>query len=293
MLDDTLLGAVLALAVAVPLAWKWELGIRRATLTIICLCAACGLLIATVGSALTDTVPGAVVVCVLSLALAAAFVLYRFYRDPERLAPDRSDVIVSPADGRILYVRRSADGKLPVSSKKEREYTLDELTKTPLAANEAVVIGIALSFLDVHVNRAPVSGTVAVHQHHTGAFGSLKQPESLLENERATTIIERDGRQLAVVLIASRLVRRIVSFVRAGDHVACGQRIGAIRFGSQVDLVMPMDWAAGLRVGVGDRVTAGESIVAVVPKADGVREALHAGASVTTGESPADASARS
>ena len=277
MLDDTLLGAILALAVAIPLAWKWELGVRRASLTVVCLSAVCGLLLATAGSALTEAVPGALLVCLLSLALAAAFVLYRFYRDPERLAPDRSDVIVSPADGRVLYVRRSADGKLPVSSKKDREYTLDELTKTPLAANEAVVIGIALSFLDVHVNRAPVAGTVVVSQHHRGAFRSLKHPDSLLENERATTIIERDGRQLAVVLIASRLVRRITSLVRAGDHVAAGQRIGAIRFGSQVDLVLPADWACDLRVAVGDRVTAGESVVLGLPIVDG--DGAHATAS--------------
>ena len=126
-------------------------------------------------------------------------------------------------------------------------------------------MGIALSFLDVHVNRSPIAGRVVSSHHHRGAFRSLKQPESLLENERATTIIERDGRQLAVVLIASRLVRRIVSFVRAGDAVAAGQRIGAIRFGSQVDLVLPAEWATELRVAVGERVTAGGSIVAVVP----------------------------
>jgi phosphatidylserine decarboxylase len=283
MLVDTLLGAVIALAVAVPLAWKWELGVRRAAVAVLALCVAWGLLLAVLGSGLNGGAPGWLLVSLASLATAAGFVLYRFYRDPERLAPDRSDVVVSPADGQILYVRRSAGGKLPVSSKKGREYTLEELTKTPLAAAEAVVVGIALSFLDVHVNRAPVSGTVAVHQHHAGAFGSLKHPESLLENERATTIIERDGMQIAVVLIASRLVRRIVSFVGVGDRVVHGQRIGAIRFGSQVDLVMPVDWAEGLQVEVGDRVTAGVSIVAVLSEGDGVRDLIGAGTSASGG----------
>ena len=282
MVDDTLLGALIALAIALPLVWKWELGVRRAAVAIVCLCVAWGLLLAAVGS-VTDEVPGWLLVSVASLATAAAFVLYRFYRDPERVAPDRDDVIVSPADGQVLYVRRSAGGRLPVSSKKGREHTLEELTKTPLAAGEAVVVGIALNFLDVHVNRAPVSGTVTVHLHHAGTFGSLKHPDSLLENERATTIIERDGMQIAVVLIASRLVRRIVSFVGVGDQVAHGQRIGAIRFGSQVDLVMPLDWAEGLQVEVGDRVTAGESIVAVLPKADGESGVLDAAKSALVG----------
>ena len=290
MAVDTLLGAMMALVIAVPLAWKWELGVRRATIAILGLCAACGLLLAAAESALPDVVPGALAVCALSLGLAAGFVLYRFYRDPERPAPGRSDVVVSPADGRILYVRTSADGKLPVSSKKGREYTLEELTKTPLAAGEAVVVGIALSFLDVHVNRAPVAGTVVVSQHHRGAFRSLKHPESLLENERATTIIERDGRQLAVVLIASRLVRRITSLVRAGDHVAAGQRIGAIRFGSQVDLVLPADWGSDLRVAVGDRVTAGQSVVALLPAVEGDSRP---GAAAPTREGAADVRAPS
>ncbi len=276
----------MALAIALPLAWKWELGVRRAGLTMLGLCASWGLLLAALGSTLSDAVPGSLIVCGLSLAVAAILLLYRFYRDPERLAPDRSDVILSPADGQIVYVRTSADGKLPVSAKKGREYTLAELTKTPLAAREAVVVGIALSFLDVHVNRAPIEGTVVAQQHHRGAFRSLKHHESLLENERATTIIERDGKQLAVVLIASRLVRRIVSFVRTGDHVGCGQRIGAIRFGSQVDLVLPADWGSELRVTVGERVSAGESVVAVLPEQGEVRYATRPVARVVT---PADA----
>lgn len=265
MVAETLVGALMALAVSLPLAWKWELGVKRAVLTILGLCVCAALLLEAAGLS-PDGSRGSLAVCATALAVAAAIVLYRFYRDPERAAPDRSDVIVSPADGRVIYVRRSADGRLPVSSKQGREYTLEELTKTPLAAGEAVVIGIALSFLDVHVNRAPVAGRVAVHHHHAGAFGSLKHPESLLENERATTIIERDRKQLAIVLIASRLVRRIVSFVAEGDDVVCGQRIGAIRFGSQVDLVIPVAWATQLCVEVGDRVSAGESIVAILPE---------------------------
>ncbi len=280
----------MALATALPLAWKWELGVRRAALAVLATCALCGLLLGATVPKVVDPLPGFLAVYLLSLALLAAFLLFRFYRDPERLAPDRDDVILSPADGRVLYVRRSADGRLPVSDKNGREYKLEELTKTTLAAGEAVVVGIALSFLDVHVNRAPVAGTVVVSQHHRGAFRSLKHPRSLLENERATTIIERDRRQIAVVLIASRLVRRILSFVSAGDHVACGARIGAIRFGSQVDLVLPVEWATDLRVAVGQRVAAGQSVVAVLPGDHGTSPP---GAAVAAGGGADDARARS
>ena len=269
MVADTVLGGSMALVTALPLAWKWELGLPRSLAAVVAASIASGLLVAAGAAAIPDAVPPFLIVYGLSLVLVGGFLVYRFYRDPERMAPDRDDVVVSPADGRVLYVRTSADGKLPVSSKQGREHTLEELTKTPLASDEAVVVGIALSFLDVHVNRAPVGGAVVLHGHHKGAFRSLKHPESLLENERATTVIERDGKQVAVVLIASRLVRRIVSLVGPGDHVACGQRIGAIRFGSQVDLVLPSEWGTALRVDAGDRVTAGQSVVAVIGEAEG------------------------
>ena len=291
MTDDALLGVALALATALPLAWKWELGVRRAAIAVIVAGAACSLLVIAARPALPDPLPPFLVVYGLTVAILTAFLAYRFYRDPERTGPDRDDVVVSPADGLVIYVRRSAGGRVPVSAKHGREYTLEELTKTPLAAQEAVIVGIALSFLDVHVNRAPVAGRVVLQGHHKGVFRSLKHPESLLENERATTIIERDGKQVAVVLIASRLVRRIVSFVNAGERVACGQRIGAVRFGSQVDLVIPMEWASALCVGVGDRVTAGESVLAVLSEAEADAVRSYPDASTLTSASAPDSPA--
>jgi phosphatidylserine decarboxylase len=119
----------------------------------------------------------------------------------------------------------------------------------------------------VHVNRAPIEGRVTLRRHFPGLFGSLKLPEMTFRNERATTVIERGELQIAVVQIASRLVRQIVGYVREGEDVALAQRIGVIRLGSQVDLVLPA--RADLRVAVepGQRVRAGETVVAYLDDA--------------------------
>ncbi len=94
----------------------------------------------------------------LTVIARFALLAFRFYRDPERQAPDGADVVVSPADGEVIYVRRSTSGALPVSTKGGRQYALEELTRTPLPSMNAIVVGISLSLLDVHVNRAPIGG---------------------------------------------------------------------------------------------------------------------------------------
>src|SRR5207302_4160384 len=139
--------------------------------------------------------------------------------DPERTVPLTPHIIVRPADGEVVYVRESQDGILPVSTKTGRNYTLAELTKTPLQMKEAAVIGIGMSFLDVHVNRAPVAGRVVMKRHCPGLFGSLREAAMIFQNERMTTIIQHDNVQVAVVQIASRLVRQIASFVDEGQQV--------------------------------------------------------------------------
>jgi phosphatidylserine decarboxylase len=151
---------------------------------------------------------------------------------------------------------------LPVATKHGRDYGLTELTKTPLNAEEAIVVGIAMSFLDVHVNRAPIAGRVKLRKHFPGRFGSLGKPRMVFENERATTVIEGLGLEVAVVQIASRLVRQIASFVRVDEKVELGQRIGVIRLGSQVDVVLPQRAGVEVTVRPGDRIRAGESVLA-------------------------------
>ena len=266
MVADTAIGVLLASATLLPLAWKWQLGVRRAAVVVLALAVGSGLLVAGADLAeVAEPVPESLVVWLLTVIASFAVLAYRFYRDPERRAPESADVVVSPADGEVIYVRPSRDGALPVATKGGRQYALEELTRTPLQSMNAIVVGISLSLLDVHVNRAPIGGRVTVQRHYRGSFRSLRRPESAFENERATTVIERGGLEIAVVLIASRLVRRISSYVEEGQVVACGERIGAIRFGSQVDLVLPAEQGLVLHVQPGDRVAAGESVVAVIP----------------------------
>ena len=254
---------LLALITLLPLAWKWQLGVSRIGALVILMTLPAGLIVAFLGSRLSISLPLLVGFTWLIAVLAVfAFLAYRFYRDPERYVPDLPGVIVSPADGKVIYIRKSRGGMLPVSTKHGRDYPLHELTKLPFYMEHALVIGISMNFMDVHVNRAPIAGRIAFQRHFPGSFGSLRQPEMVFENERATTVFEREELQIAVVQIASRLVRQIASFVTEGQTMELGQRFGVIRFGSQVDVVIPALDSLELLAKPGDTVNAGLSILA-------------------------------
>ena len=269
MLTSAILGMALALLTTLPLAWKWQLGVTRVLLFVVAVSTvASALAQAFSASASLSPVVRAVLVWGVTVACAAVTLAYRFYRDPERKPPSGQDVIVSPAEGEVIYVRQARGGMLPVATKRGREIELEELTRTPLRHRDAVVVGIAMSFMDVHVNRAPIGGRIASQRHFAGSFGSLRLPEMVFANERMTTVIECDELQVAVVQIASRLVRQIVSFVHEGDAVVPGQRIGVIRFGSQVDLVLPLRPDVRVTVQPGIHVRAGQSVIARLESSD-------------------------
>jgi phosphatidylserine decarboxylase len=258
-------GALLSLATALLLGWKWQLGMTVA--------ATCGLAISMLATIVVTVlssvihfgeVSGTVTIWLITVVAGLAGLAAFSFRDPERSAPERDDVIVSPADGRVIYVRGAQPGQVPEADKKGRTSTLRELEGTTLSSAASVVIGIAMNLSDVHVNRAPMGGKVQLVEHVHGAFGSLRKPENLLTNERVTTVIDGSGLQIAMVQIASRLVRRIVMFVSEDRVLGLGQRIGAIRFGSQVDLILPARADVRLTVQVGDRVVAGRTIAAVI-----------------------------
>jgi phosphatidylserine decarboxylase len=175
------------------------------------------------------------------LVLAVGFCLY-FFRDPERSAPADERLVVSPADGRVVAVIR------------ERE---ERVLGAPTTR-----VSIFMSPLDVHVNRNPVSGAVALVRHTAGKFRAAFADKASLDNERNAVVLESGGRRYLVVQIAGALARRIVCRVRPGDRVQRGERFGMIMFGSRVDVFLPEGVEPVVRIG--DRVCAGTSVIAEV-----------------------------
>lgn len=198
----------------------------------------------------------------LSLALAISLLLWRFFRDPERRVPEAEGVIVSPADGTVIYVKPIRQGQIPFAEKQGRTCSLVEFVQADVLPQGGFLVGIAMNYLDVHVNRAPIAGRIRLLHHIKGVFLSLKRREAVLENERILTVIDNGRFQIGVVQIASRLVRKIVPYVKEGADLQQGDRLGCIRFGSQVDVVLPH--LPNLRVTVtpGMKIKAGTSILA-------------------------------
>ena len=197
---------------------------------------------------------------------AAAWGAYRLtLRDPERTPPAEDHIIVAPADGRIKYIKRIEKGTIPYSEKDGRRIPILESTKI-LPMEEGYLIGVWMSFLVVHVQRVPVSGIVEKQYYH--ASGKFLDPHlqegADYQNERNVIVIRSSDlpAPIIVIQIASIMVRRIISYLREQMPVRIGDRLGIIRMGSQVDILLPMVDSLRLSVAVGDRVTAGETIIA-------------------------------
>ena len=197
----------------------------------------------------------------VALACGLLLLMQRFWRDPERIPPETDGVVLSAADGVVDYVWNIAEDSKALVSKAGRDYRLDELTGTSLAS-AVHVVGVGMSFLDVHVNRCPIPGQVTLTKHIAGSFMSLGREEAQFVNERLTTVIESDSLNVATVQIASRLVRRIQSYLKIGQTVDAGQRLGMIRLGSLVAVVIPNREDVRIEVKPGDRVAAGVSVLA-------------------------------
>lgn len=198
----------------------------------------------------------------LALALAFSLMMLCFWRDPERVPPEKDGVVLSPADGKVVYIKSVDEGSLPLVTKGGRGYLLRELTGTSLLASAAHLMGVEMNLLDVHVNRCPIAGQVRLLKHIEGKFISLRKEEAPFVNERLTTVIENTSLTLAVVQVASRLVRRIESYLSLGETVSAAQRLGVIRFGSLVAVVLPAREDVRVEVKPGDRVKAGISVLA-------------------------------
>lgn len=259
------LGAVSSMLLMLLLAMKWKLPKLPAL---------AGAVVATLTAAfpfvwvypLCRTNRGMAVAVFAQIAVALTFALslmmLRFWRDPERVPPEEDGVVLSPADGKVLYVRDVDQGSTPLVTKHGRDYLLRELTGTSLLASAAHVIGVEMTFLDVHVNRCPIGGQVKLLKHIGGRFISLGKDESPFVNERLTTIIENAALTMVVVQVASRLVRRVESYLNIGETVSAGQRLGRIWLGSLVAVVLPKREDMRIEVKPGDHVKAGFSVLA-------------------------------
>ena len=168
----------------------------------------------------------------------AIFVI-QFFRDPPREVPQQPNAVLAPADGRIVKVEKARD---------------------TYAERDALLISVFMNVFNVHSNRSPVDGTVERVEYSRGKFVNADLDKASTENERNAMVVKLDGECITVVQVAGLIARRILCYVKAGDRLTRGQRYGFIRFGSRVDVYLPL--TARPRVAVGDRVAATSTILA-------------------------------
>lgn len=169
--------------------------------------------------------------------LLLLFVL-NFFRDPERAIPNEERVIVSPGDGKVVEIVE------------EKDALLDEPYRR---------ISIFLNVFNVHVQRTPVAGRIEQIKYNKGKFLNASSHKASLDNEQNAMIIHTGKEKVLVKQIAGLIARRIVCWAKEGDNYKLGQRFGLIRFGSRVDLFLPLN--AEIKVSLGDHVSGGSSII--------------------------------
>lgn len=179
--------------------------------------------------------------------------VFAFFRDPERVVPQADSALVSPADGLVTLIEEVEP---------PRELQVDDGSGfAGLPAGPVTRVSIFMSVFDVHINRTPVGGTVRRVVYVPGRFMNAELDKASEDNERQHILIERgDGLKIGFTQIAGLVARRIVPFVKPGDIVAKGQRVGLIRFGSRVDVYLPA--GTDPRVMIGQTVIAGETVIA-------------------------------
>lgn len=192
-----------------------------------------GLFVTAIGAILGATGTGGWYILAAVGGIATLFIAF-FFRDPSRTAPTGNHAIVAPADGRIVSVTTRSDG--------------------------GVQIDTFLSVFNVHVNRAPTAGRVISTDYRRGRFFPAMKPEAGRQNERQDIVMRNDVGIIRFAQIAGVLARRIVCRVGEGDELQAGDRIGMIRFGSRMEVILPPGFDAS--VAVGEKVRAGETIIA-------------------------------
>ena len=172
------------------------------------------------------------------------FVL-QFFRDPQRIPAMGRDLVLSPADGRIVVVEKAND---------------------PYAGREALKISVFMNVFNVHSNRSAVNGSVREIQYFPGKFVNADLDKASIENERNAVVIDANGQIVTLVQVAGLIARRILCYIHVGDRLKAGERYGFIRFGSRVDVYLPL--TAEPLVSVGDKVFATNTALARLPGLD-------------------------
>jgi phosphatidylserine decarboxylase len=176
------------------------------------------------------------------LTVIALWVAY-FFRDPERSGPRGERVVIAPADGKVVLIQ--------------------EVDEPAFMGGRTKRISIFMNVFNVHVNRYPVTGTVRYVKYNPGKFLNAAVEKSSMENEQMSVGIETGGVRVLVRQIAGLIARRIVTYSKEGEHVEQAQRMGLIRFGSRVDVFLPLD--AVVTAKIGDMTVAGTSVIAELP----------------------------
>lgn len=178
----------------------------------------------------------------LPLWIVALFIL-QFFRDPARDVPGDAQTVVSPADGRIVVVENAED---------------------PYLKRPAIKISVFMNVFNVHSNRAPVDGEIKQVWYHAGSFLNAALDKASLENERnALWLNTAGGHDITCVQVAGLIARRILCYAKQGDKLTRGERYGFIRFGSRVDVYLPL--GSAVKAALGDKVSASSSILAILP----------------------------
>ncbi len=168
------------------------------------------------------------------------FFVLQFFRDPPRVVPQKTNAVLSPADGRIVAV---------------------ESVQDPYLKRDAIKVSVFMNVFNVHSNRSPVDGEVRNEWYFPGKFINANLPKASLENERNALWIKTDnGLDITCVQVAGLIAKRILCYVKTGDYLARGQRFGFIRFGSRVDVYLPLN--TEIKVTIGDKVYATLTILA-------------------------------
>ena len=192
---------------------------------------------------------GSQIVRILLFALAVFIIVFtlNFFRDPERATPVKKGLVISPADGKVLLIKKVVD---PTFIK-----------------GEAIQIAIFMSPLNVHVNRVPITGKVDYVQYIKGQYLVAFDDKASSLNERNEIGITSEFGKVLYTQIAGYVARRIVSELQVGDSVETGKRFGMIKFGSRVDVIVSPEWV--IKVKAGDIVTAGETVLCTHPSIAG------------------------